>query len=49
VTLAGMIAKARVAKLEATMPDGSVVLSGTVAEGWARDLLDDLLAIVGEA
>ncbi|MBI0534648.1 hypothetical protein D9599_03575 [Roseomonas sp. KE2513] len=47
VTLAGMIAKARATQIEANSPDGSVTLSGTVAEGWARDMLDDLLTMVG--
>jgi hypothetical protein len=48
-TLAGMIAKARAAKREATLLDGSVVTPGSMAEAWAWDLVDDLLGLVGEA
>ena len=46
-TLAGMRAKALVAKLEATMPDGSEMPNGTVGGDWAWDLLQDILRLTG--
>ena len=46
-TLAGMRAKALVAKLEATMPDGSEMPNGTVGGDWAWDLLHDILRLSG--
>ncbi len=44
-----MLAKARAAKLEATMPDGDEEPAGTIAEAWAWDLVNDLLRISGRA
>ncbi|MFC0409502.1 hypothetical protein [Roseomonas elaeocarpi] len=48
-TLAGMLAKARAAKREALMPDGSEQPHSCVAADWAWDLLNDLLRLAGEA
>ena len=46
-TLEGLRAKALVAKLEATMPDGSEMPNGTVGGDWAWDLLHDILRLSG--
>jgi hypothetical protein len=43
-TLEGMLAKARAAKAEARQLDGTEDPNGTPAEGWAWDLVNDLLA-----
>lgn len=48
-TLAGMRAKARVAKVEARRPDASEDASGTPAAHWAWDLVNDLLRLTGGA
>lgn len=47
-TLAGMIAKARAAKLEATFWDTSENVHGTMGEPWAWDLVNSLLRLAGE-
>lgn len=47
-TLAGMIAKARAAKLEAGFWDTSENIHGTMAEPWAWDLVNSLLRLAGE-
>jgi hypothetical protein len=47
-TLEGMMAKARAAKAEARRPDGTEEHRGTTGEVWARDLVNDLLAIGGK-
>jgi hypothetical protein len=44
-TLAGMMAKARAAKVEARTPNGEEMIHGTDAEEWAMDLVNDLLRI----
>jgi hypothetical protein len=48
-TIEGMLAKARAAKAEARRADGSEMEDGggTPAEGWAWDLVNDLLRIGG--
>ncbi len=43
-TLAGMLAKARAAKAEATHPDGTENPDNCPAARWAWDLVNDLLA-----
>jgi hypothetical protein len=48
-TLAGMRAKALVAKAEALTPDGSEQPSGSMAEAWSWDLVNDLLRLTGGA
>ena len=48
-TLAGMRAKALVAKTEALRPDGTEDPDGTVAPHWAWDLVNDLLRLTGGA
>lgn len=48
-TLAGILAKARVAKREAWGgPDGEESFGGTVAENWAPDIVNDLLRLFDE-
>ena len=47
-TLAGMIAKARAAKLEAGFWDRYENIHGTMAEPWAWDLVNSLLQLAGE-
>lgn len=49
VTMAGMRAKALVAKAEARKPDGSEDPCSTPAEHWAWDLVNDLLRLTGGA
>lgn len=49
VTLEGMAAKARVAKVEALNPDGTESPSCCPAETWAWDLVNDLLRLEGGA
>ena len=48
-TLAGMRAKALVAKVEARNPDGAEEPSSTPAEHWSWDLVNDLLRLTGGA
>ncbi len=43
-TLAGVLAKARAAKAEAQRSDGGENPDGTMAQVWAWDLVNDLLA-----
>jgi hypothetical protein len=47
VTLAGMVAKARAAKIEARNSDGTENPDGCPAENWAWDLVNDLLRLEG--
>lgn len=48
MTLAGIIAKARAAKVEAANPEGGTESpSGTPGETWAWDLVNDLLRLEG--
>ncbi|TPG39910.1 hypothetical protein EAH89_29015 [Roseomonas nepalensis] len=47
-TLAGLIAKARAAKLEATFWDSFENIHDTMAEPWAWDLVNALLRLAGE-
>lgn len=47
-TLAGMIAKARAAKLEATFWEQSENVHGTMGEPWAWDLVNSLLRLANE-
>lgn len=47
-TLAGMVAKARAAKLEATFWDSSENIDGTMGQPWAWDLVNSLLRLAGE-
>jgi hypothetical protein len=49
VTLAGMVAKARAAKIEARNLDGTENPDGCPAENWAWDLVNDLLRLEGGA
>jgi hypothetical protein len=49
MTLAGMVAKARAAKLEARNLDGTENPDGCPAENWAWDLVNDLVRLAGEA
>ena len=44
-TLAGVVAKARVAKAEAVQPDGSENWEDGVASNWAWDIVNDLLRL----
>ena len=48
-TIEGMVAKARAAKAEAQLPDGSEMENGGgfPAEGWAWNLVNDLIALGG--
>ncbi len=46
-TMRGMLAKAQAAKFEARIPEGGENPSGTPAEGWAWDLVQDLLRLEG--
>ena len=48
-TLAGLRAKALVAKLEARNPDGSETPESTMGGTWAWDLLHDILRLTGGA
>lgn len=48
-TLEGVLAKARVAKVEARNPDGSEEAEGSVAARWAWDTMNDLLRLYGRA
>ena len=48
-TMAGVLAKARAVKVEGRMRDGSEQLSGTMAEGWALDVVNALLRLEGVA
>ncbi len=49
-TIAGVVAKARVAKAEAieASADGGELWDGGSAVGWARDVVNDLLRVTGE-
>jgi hypothetical protein len=47
VTLAGMVAKARAAKIEARNVNGTENPEGSPAETWAWDLVNDLLRLEG--
>ena len=47
-TLAGMVAKARAAKLEATFWDTSENIDGTMGQPWAWDLVNSLLRLAGD-
>jgi hypothetical protein len=47
MTLAGMAAKARAAKIEARAADGTENPEGSPAETWAWDLVNDLLRLEG--
>lgn len=49
-TLAGVVAKARVAKAEAieTSAEAAEVWEGTSGAVWARDVINDLLRLYGE-
>lgn len=47
-TLAGLIAKARAAKLEATFWDSFENIHDTMAEPWAWDLVNALLRLAGD-
>jgi hypothetical protein len=47
VTLAGMVAKARAAKIEALNVDGTENPDGSPAENWAWDLVNDILRLEG--
>lgn len=42
-TLAGLVAKARVAKAEAVQPDGKENWESSVASNWAWDIVNDLI------
>ena len=48
-TLFGVLAKARAAKAEARNRDGTETPEGCPAAGWAWDIVNDLMQIVGEA
>jgi hypothetical protein len=49
VTMAGVVAKARAAKIEARNVDGTENPDGCPAETWAWDLVNDLLRLEGGA
>jgi hypothetical protein len=49
MTLAGLAAKARVAKAEALQPDGKEVYANSAAGNWAWDLVNDLIRLTGGA
>jgi hypothetical protein len=44
-TVAGMVAKARAAKVEALQPDGQEVPADCVAATWAWDIVNDLIRL----
>lgn len=46
-TMAGLVAKARAAKLESLDARGEEEPAGTMAERWAWDLVDDLIRLSG--
>jgi hypothetical protein len=48
-TLEGMQAKARAAKAEALLPDGSESSDGSIAAPWAWDIVNDMLRLTGGA
>jgi hypothetical protein len=48
-TLEGMQAKARAAKAEALMPDGSEQPDNTIAAHWSWEMMNDLLQMPGGA
>ena len=48
-TMAGMLAKARAAKVEALAPDGTERPQNCPAEAWAWDLANDMLRLYGGA
>jgi hypothetical protein len=47
LTIAGIVAKARAAKHQATGPNGEEETGGSVAEQWALQIVDDLLRVGG--